>query len=93
MKLTVTHIAQLGRICEVTKPRTSDCAEIIRKAGVGLGPETCLDGWGKQIGIRETNDQQGNPHYVLTANGPGHGATPAFVWLDGDWQKIMPGTP
>ena len=93
MKVTVTHIAQLGRMCAVTKPRTTDCAEIIRMASVRLGPDTCLDGWGKPIGIRATNDQDGNPHYVLTADGPGRGATPAFVWSDGSWQKIMPGTP
>lgn len=93
MKVTVTHIAQIGRMCIVTKTRTTDCTEIVRLARVGLGPDTCLDGWRNPIGIRVTNDKEGAFHYVLTSDGPRLGAEPAFVWSDGEWQKLMPGTP
>jgi len=93
MKVTVTHIAQVARMCVVTKARTTDCSEVVRMAAVGLDPDTCLDGWGNPIRISVTNDQYGAPHYVLKADGPRRDATPAFVWSDGEWQKIMPGTP
>ncbi len=93
MKVTVTHIVQVGRMSAVTKTRTNNCSKIVSMAGVGLGADTCLDGWGNPIVIHVTNDKTGVPHYLLTAYGPRPGVTPAFVWSDGEWRKMMPGTP
>jgi hypothetical protein len=93
MKVTVTHMVQVGRICLATKPRWGDCKKIVRGAGVDLDLTTCIDGWGHPIEITVTPDDTGVMRYVLSARGPYEGGAKAFVWSDGEWRTLMPGTP
>jgi hypothetical protein len=98
MKVTVTHMSQVGRLFALTKPVITDCHELLANAtkqGIDLSGDTCLDGWGNPIRLEVKYDTDQSPHYVLTSPGPRGGprGKSAFVWTDGHFEKRMPGTP
>jgi hypothetical protein len=94
MKVTVTHMSQIGRTYLATQSRSSNCVEMLRASGVGLPAETCLDGWGFGIDVVISEGSDGSRHYRLAASGPGGNVhEPSFIWADGQWRLVMRGTP
>jgi hypothetical protein len=102
IKLTVSRIATLGRVCASEQPVEVD-AESLKKLIERLGgsDDDLADAWGNRILVIRIADESG-AHYIVAAVGPGlvpgrEGSSLAvlppeaqrasFVWRDGEWLR------